>query len=403
MKTFFIVIIGFIVLFAYSVFGQGTDFSPFRLSGTAIVPKVGTWTLGSSSNRLDKGWFDDFDTTTITIGSFASGNLTTSGDLFVNGADINLGTGSATTTLTASSTAFAITANATTTLGTTGFNVGSGQFVVQQTSGNVGIGTTSPQAKLELGSGQIFMPNGLVETPSYSFSNDTNLGFFRQSDDQIGVAINGELDFLFLNDRFDLRSDSAVLNWGLSQDVSLSRGAANRLDLASGDSFIVVSGNVGIGTTSPWRRFAVVGTMAVNGLSGGGAGDDDVCMNPTSFDITDANASTCIVSSLRFKENISPQKNAMSAIMSLNPVTFTYKPELDHSRVKGQMHYGLIAEEVEKVVQELVGYEDDNVTPRTVRYEEMVSLLVRGMQEQQKQIEELKRQVGITNQCVWRK
>ena len=49
--------------------------------------------------------------------------------------------------------------------------------------------------------------------------------------------------------------------------------------------------------------------------------------------------------------------------------------------------------EVEKIIPELVGYEEDGITPRTVKYEEIISILIQGMKEQQKQIDVLKQEI----------
>jgi hypothetical protein len=76
-------------------------------------------------------------------------------------------------------------------------------------------------------------------------------------------------------------------------------------------------------------------------------------------------------------------------------VSFFYKPEgifatnqnFQHERV------GLIAEDVAKIDSRLVGFEKDNITPRTVGYEQIVPVLIKAVQEQQKEIEGLKQQI----------
>jgi Chaperone of endosialidase len=57
-------------------------------------------------------------------------------------------------------------------------------------------------------------------------------------------------------------------------------------------------------------------------------------------------------SSQRFKDQIEPMDKASEAILALKPVTFRYKREIDPER---SPHFGLIAEEVDKVCPDLVG------------------------------------------------
>ena len=59
-----------------------------------------------------------------------------------------------------------------------------------------------------------------------------------------------------------------------------------------------------------------------------------------------------ISSSVRFKHAIKPMAKASEAILALKSVSFHYKHELDP---EGIPHFGLVAEEVEKVNPDLVG------------------------------------------------
>jgi hypothetical protein len=96
-------------------------------------------------------------------------------------------------------------------------------------------------------------------------------------------------------------------------------------------------------------------------------------------------------SSMRFKEAINPMDKASEAILSLHPVTFRYRKELDPD---GIPQFGLVAEEVEKVNPDLVA-RDDHGKPYTVRYEAVNAMLLneflkehRKGQEQDRKIEE---------------
>jgi hypothetical protein len=79
-----------------------------------------------------------------------------------------------------------------------------------------------------------------------------------------------------------------------------------------------------------------------------------------------------VVCSARFKEEIKPMDKASEAILSLTPVVFRYKRELDP---KGTAQFGLVAEEVEKVDPDLVG-RDKEGKAYTVRYEAVNMMLL---------------------------
>src|SRR5207237_9750527 len=79
-----------------------------------------------------------------------------------------------------------------------------------------------------------------------------------------------------------------------------------------------------------------------------------------------------LTSSARFKQDIASMDGASDALLSLRPVTFRYKTDLDP---QGIPQFGLIAEEVEKVAPELVA-RDDKGEIYTVRYEAVNAMLL---------------------------
>ena len=83
-------------------------------------------------------------------------------------------------------------------------------------------------------------------------------------------------------------------------------------------------------------------------------------------------------SSRRFKENVRDIDAESDALMSLRPVAFQYKREIDPS---GLAQYGLIAEEVAEIFPELVVYDADG-RPETIRYQLLDPLLLNEVQKQ---------------------
>ena len=110
--------------------------------------------------------------------------------------------------------------------------------------------------------------------------------------------------------------------------------------------------------------------------------------------IIDANGHLgTVTSSKRFKDNVRPMDKESEAVLSLRPVAFRYKHELDPADIP---QFGLVAEEVAKVNPDLVA-RDEEGKPYTVRYEAVNAMLLneflkahRQLGEQQAEIEGLK-------------
>lgn len=100
----------------------------------------------------------------------------------------------------------------------------------------------------------------------------------------------------------------------------------------------------------------------------------------------------------RLKENINPIKSgAIERVMSLRPVTYNYK-KLDDTLFSGSkiVNEGFIADELQEVIPSAVNGKKDAVTatgviqPQTINMAPIVSVLTKAIQEQQKEIEQLK-------------
>lgn len=85
-----------------------------------------------------------------------------------------------------------------------------------------------------------------------------------------------------------------------------------------------------------------------------------------------------ISSSARFKEDIADMAEASSGLLKLRPVTFRYRGQHEGAR-----QYGLVAEEVEEVLPELVVHGSSGEA-ETVLYHEMPAMLVNELQKQQR-------------------
>ena len=89
----------------------------------------------------------------------------------------------------------------------------------------------------------------------------------------------------------------------------------------------------------------------------------------------------------RFKKNVAELGYGLSTIMKLRPVSYNWKDAANPDR-----KIGFIAQEVKEVVPEVVHTGNDAQQSLGINYSELTSVLVKAMQEQQAQIEELKKE-----------
>lgn len=114
---------------------------------------------------------------------------------------------------------------------------------------------------------------------------------------------------------------------------------------------------------------------------------------------------TTYSSDARLKENIAPLSGCMDIISDLNPVEFTWI-DTPHKKPDNRLQYGLIAQEVEEILPELV-VEKGTLAPapsgaavediekfKRIEYTKLIPILIGAVQDQQTQIEDLKQQIA---------
>ncbi|MEW5767367.1 MAG: tail fiber domain-containing protein, partial [bacterium] len=151
---------------------------------------------------------------------------------------------------------------------------------------------------------------------------------------------------------------SIVLGEGLDYNNRLINNTPDSLIVGfnSNTTLFVDSDQVGIMTSSPATGFE----LDVNG--------DIRCVSLTQ------------TSSLRFKEDIREIDKPLERVMSLRGVYFNWKDS-------NKQDIGLIAEEVGRVIPEVVTYEENGVDAIGLDYARLVALLIEAVKEQQKRIE----------------
>ena len=98
-----------------------------------------------------------------------------------------------------------------------------------------------------------------------------------------------------------------------------------------------------------------------------------------------ASSNITAYSDITLKKNIEVIPNALDKVMQLRGVNF------DRKDIETSRQSGVIAQEVEKVLPEVVATNDEGI--KSVAYGNMVGLLIEAIKEQQQQIDELKRKL----------
>jgi hypothetical protein len=97
-------------------------------------------------------------------------------------------------------------------------------------------------------------------------------------------------------------------------------------------------------------------------------------------------------SDARWKKNIELIDNPLDKIKEISGVKFTWIEDTHYHGNTGK-DYGVIAQEIEKILPEAVQTRDTGM--KAVRYEKLIPLLIEVVKEQQKQIDELKNKLGL--------
>lgn len=98
---------------------------------------------------------------------------------------------------------------------------------------------------------------------------------------------------------------------------------------------------------------------------------------------------TITPSDIRWKEKFGSINNGLLLINKLKPKTFEYKAEASRKFNKG-LQYGLIAQEVEKVLPEIVTTDSNGY--KGIQYNEITPILIKAIQELSVEVDKLKKQ-----------
>jgi len=256
-------------------------------------------------------------------------------------------------------------------VGYPGGNGGSGVVIIRYpinppslyvaSNGNVGIGTTNPSSSLQVVKAstggtigaKVTMPSAYGGAGAYAgigvgqAPNSNGYGYITMGGSDSGNA------YFYHQDAFTLAATGGM-------KLMLRAGAVD-------NGGITISGaNVGIGTMSPSYTLTVAGTAWVT--SGSWSGSD-----------------------ARWKRNVTSllPSASLEKILALRPVNFEWNTtDFPNMGFTTGTQVGFIAQEVEKIIPEVVTTDDKGY--KGMSYERIAPVIVSAVQEQQKEIDALK-------------
>lgn len=208
--------------------------------------------------------------------------------------------------------------------------------------GNVGIGTSSPSTTLTVGNAAGTIAGELTLNPSSTQFEGGQINFRKSL---LGSTADWTID------QYGTSASDARLR--IFNSLAESNGMA-----------ILENGNIGMGTLVPTVRLQVNGDIIANSIGGS--------------------------SDMRFKTNIRSVDNALDKVKALRGVYFNWnQKDFPTKDFTDKTELGFIAQEVEKVLPEVVIRDKTAEEYRSVKYDKVVALLVEAIKEQQKQIDSL--------------
>jgi hypothetical protein len=241
-------------------------------------------------------------------------------------------------------------------------------------------GASDPSIRFDRSAGAIIIDNGVVAIGDPEISQGKTLRFGSATSGP-GIGVDPSVGGIIVVDGREItiggpgETGAKVLHFGNDVTnptpfISTSANNLRQLTLNASSAIRLDGSFVGVGlvsTAAPQFRLDLPNTAGA-----GGQGR--------------ANAWTTY-SSRRWKENVQPLQGALATIARLEAVTFDWKAEQG-----GVSDLGFIAEDVGKVLPELVEWEEGGEFARSLKYDRMSAVAIQGIKEQQAQIENLRAQ-----------
>ncbi len=275
---------------------------------------------------------------------------------------------------------------------------------------NVGIGTTTPSEKLDIvgfvrSGGLKVRPGGYIELGFGAANKQTDAGkicygCFGDPAHWLGIVGGG----LLANDGNDrvikLWSEGGLrIRGNTMPDFGSSYTLGNistpwrsaTTDSVRSNAYMLRNSTMHI-VGAPGELVFKLNNSDIAKISSGGispAADNDVYLGTPSRRFVSVYATIGVIqtSDATLKTNIQPTQYGLDEVLALNPIEYNWK---DYP--SGGKMVGLLAQEVQKIIPEVVVTPQDG-SPLGMKYIELIPILVKAIQEQQKKIEELEKMV----------
>jgi len=251
-------------------------------------------------------------------------------------------------------------------------------------SGNVGIGTSSPQANLQVGASSdvtIAMSN----SSSVTSGNRGTISMFNSGASTVGyIRFGAVTDNVGTDIQFGIRP----VGGSVTEAMRITSGGILQVNTTASapstgsDAKLMVKGNDGVidcYSNSNGAGYYCI-TFRNNNANNSGV-QGYITISTTSVAYTS-------VSDYRLKENVQPMTGALAKVSQLKPVTYTWKTD-------GSNGQGFIAHELQEVVPEAVTGEkdavnkDDSIKAQGVDTSFLVATLTAAIQELNAKVVEL--------------
>ena len=327
------------------------------------------------------------------------------------------------------------------------------RFAINGSTGNVGINTTSPSTKLQVAADNSDYDFGQISAIgatnanaklSIGYNTATDIGFIsclKIGSEYKPLALQPILGNVLIGGTTDngykLAVNANAATWAsriynsnatgsglvvVTQNTTTSAGLA----LYNGSSYVLYArndGNVGIGTSAPSGKLQIEAGVSTDSaphiLLGGNGYSGFHWMNNTAYyigqnsqgrDVRVYSGNNTAVgvaltpnavtwtsySDERLKTNIENFDSVLENILSLRTIKYHFK---DVDEQDSQKRYGLVAQDLvgkfDEVLSKSKFSENDDTEYLGVRYTELIPVLVKAIQEQQIQIQNLQEQINI--------